>query len=152
MRESSRTIETRLARLTLAGLGVYAPLETIASWQMVGGVQVLVHPGFLQSLVAFGLLLWGSMRSLRARPRPAPAILCIAHAWCASVFWHASTVRLAATERGMEMFYGTPELWTVWAGTIAALTFFSCSLWLTVRTEARWLDAPASPGSLIPRA
>src|SRR6187402_1689749 len=70
MRESSRRIETRLARLTLAGLAVYAPLETMASWQMVGGVHVLVHPGFLQSLVAFGLLFWGSMRSLRARPRP----------------------------------------------------------------------------------
>ena len=147
MRESSRRIETRLARLTLAGLAVYAPLETIASWQMVGGVHVLVHPGFLQSLVAFGLLFWGSMRSLRARPCPAPAILCIAHAWCASVFWHASTVRLAATQRGLEIFYGTPELWIVWAGTIAALSLFACSLWLTVRAETAALDARMPTGS-----
>ena len=147
MRESSRRIETRLAGLTLAGLAVYAPLETIASWQMVGGVHVLVHPGFLQSLVAFGLLFWGSMRSLRARPRPAPAIVCIAHAWCASLFWHASTVRIAAAQRGMEMFYGTPELWIVWAGTIAALALFACSLWLTVRAETAALDARMPTGS-----
>ena len=141
MRESSRRIETRLARLTLAGLAVYAPLETIASWQMVGGAHVLLHPGFLQSIVGFGLLFWGSMRSLRARPRPAPAIMCIAHAWCASVFWHASTVRLAAVQRGLEMFYGSAELWIVWSGTIVALAFFGFSLWLTVRTETAALDA-----------
>ena len=129
-----RRLETGLARFTLAGLAVYAPLETIASWQMAGGARVLVHPGFLQSVVAFGLLLWGSLRSLRARPRPAPAVMCIAHAWCASLFWHASTVRLAAMQRGLDMFYGTPELWIVWSGTVAALGFLGCSLFLTLST------------------
>lgn len=130
-----RTFETLLARLTLAGLAIYAPLETIASWQMIGGVHVLAHPGFWQSIAAFGLLLWGALRSLRGRPRPAPAVMCVAHAWCASLFWHASTVRLAAQQREQAMVYGTPELWFVWGGTVLALAMFACSLSLTVHSD-----------------
>jgi hypothetical protein len=132
---ADRRFETLLARLTLAGLAVYAPLETVASWQMVGGVQVLAHPGYWQSLAAFGLLLWGAVRSLRARPNPAPAVMCIAHAWTASLFWHASTVRLAASQRGQATFYGTPELSIVWAATAVALAMLACSLFLTVQAD-----------------
>lgn len=103
---------------------------------MVGGIHVLAHPGYWQSLAAFGLLLWGSLRSLRARPNPAPAVMCIAHAWSASLFWHASTVRLALMQRNQSMFYGTPEIWFVWGGTILALAMFACSLFLTVHSDS----------------
>ena len=130
-----RRFETGLARLTLIGLAIYAPLETIAAWQMAGGPYVLAHPGFWQSIAAFGLLLWGGLRSLRARPNPAPVVMCIAHAWCASLFWHASTVRLALMQRDQPMFYGTLELWFVWGGTVIALAVFACSLFLTLNTD-----------------
>jgi hypothetical protein len=51
-----RAIETRLAIFTLVVLAVYAPVETIASWQMFGGAVILIHPAFLQSVTGMVLL------------------------------------------------------------------------------------------------
>lgn len=72
MKDPRRT-ETRLAIPSLFCLAVFAPIETIASWQMMGGPHALVHPGYLGDVVGFVLLFVGARRSLRARPRRAPA-------------------------------------------------------------------------------
>lgn len=130
--EKLRTIETRLAILTLVALAVFAPVETIASWQMAG----LIHPGFLLSLTAMVLLALGPWHSLRARPRRAPALLCAAHAFCAGMFWHAAGIRMAWVQRGGHLFYGSPELIVVAAGTAFMLGMFSVSLFLTYRAES----------------
>jgi hypothetical protein len=134
--EKLRTIETRLAALTLVGLAVYAPLETIASWQMIGGPSVLIHPGYLQSLTAMVLLAFGARHSLRARPRRAPGLLCASHAWCAGTFWHAAVMRMAFVQRGDQLFYGSPELIVVAGGAAITLAMFGVSLFLTYRSES----------------
>jgi hypothetical protein len=131
-----RTIETRLAVLTLVGLAVYAPVETIASWQMFGGPVILIHPGYLQSLTAMVLLAAGAWHSLRARPRPAPGLMCASHAWCAGTFWHAAVLRLAFVQRGDRLFYGSPELMVVAGGAAITLGMLGVSLFLTYRAES----------------
>lgn len=134
--EKLRTIETRLAILTLVGLAVYTPLETMASWQMFGGPAALIHPGYLQSLTAMVLLAVGAWHSLRARPRRAPGLLCASHAWCAGTFWHAAVLRLTFVQRGTHLFYGSPELMIVAGGAVIAFGMFSVSLFLTYRAES----------------
>lgn len=138
--EKLRTIETRLAILTLVGLAMYAPVETVASWQMFGGPAVLIHPGYLQSLTAMILLAVGVWHSLRARPRRAPALLCVSHAFCAGTFWHAAALRMSFVQRGIHLFYGSPELIAVAAGAAIMLGMFGVSLFLTYRAGSTCLE------------
>ena len=130
-----RTIETNLARLTLVALVVFAVVETAASWQMFGGPRAFVHPGYLGSVAGMVLLLAGARHSLRARPRPAPAVMCASHAWWAGVGWHAASLRFNVVQRGDQLFYGSAELWATAAGTALALLIFASSLFLTYRSE-----------------
>jgi hypothetical protein len=139
-----RTIETQLARLTLVALAVFALVETVASWQMFGGSRALVHPGYLGSVAGIVLLYVGARHSLRARPRRAPAVMCASHAWWAGVGWHAASFRFSATQRGDQLFYGSPELWATVGGAAAALLVFAMSLFLTYRSEGS-TDADAAP-------
>jgi len=134
--EKLRKVETRLAILTLLGLAVFAPVETIASWQMFGGPAVLIHPGYLQSLTAMVLLAVGAWHSLRARPRRAPGLLCASHAWCAGTFWHAASIRIIFVQGGGNLFYGSPELMVVAVGAAITVGLFSVSLFLTYRAES----------------
>jgi hypothetical protein len=46
-----RTVETRLAAVTLAVAAVFAPLETFVTVQMFGGMAGIVHPGFVGLVV-----------------------------------------------------------------------------------------------------
>jgi hypothetical protein len=39
--------ETRLTRLTLVAVAVFAPVEGYASWEMLGGARALIHPAYL---------------------------------------------------------------------------------------------------------
>jgi hypothetical protein len=130
-----RTIETQLARFTLVALAAFAVIETIASWQMVGGPQALVHPGYLGSVTGIVLLYVGARHSLRARPRRSPAVMCASHAWWAGVGWHAAALRLSITERGDRLFYGSSELWATVGAAAVALVVFATSLFLTYRCE-----------------
>jgi hypothetical protein len=130
-----RAIETRLAMFTLVVLAVYAPAETVASWQMFGGAAVLIHPGFLQSVTGMVLLLAGARYSLRARPERAPALLCVSHAWFAGTWWHAATLRLNFVQRGENLFYGSPELWVVTGAAILMVAMFALSLSLTYQAS-----------------
>ena len=136
-----RVFETALARLTLTVAAVFAVIETVASWQMVGGASALIHPGYLGSLAGIVLLFVGARHSLAARPRRSPAVMCASHAWWAGTGWHAASLRFTAAQRGETLFYGSPELWATGVAAILAVAAFTASLYLTVQSEFR------SPGS-----
>src|SRR5262245_51442389 len=133
--EKLRSLETRLATLTLVGFAVYAPLETTAAWQMFGGPAALIHPGYLQSLTGMVLLVAGAWHSLRARLRRAPGLPGASHAWCAGTCGHAAVLRLTFVQRGAHLFYGSPELVVVVGGTAITLGMLGVSLFLTYRAE-----------------
>ena len=67
----ARSLETALARVTLGMLVVYIPGETWASLP-----DGLLNPYYIVDAIAMVLLLFGALHSLRARPRPAPGMLC----------------------------------------------------------------------------
>jgi hypothetical protein len=64
-----RKIESGLAWFTLGALVIYFPVETWASLP-----QGLWNPFYIVDLIAMALLLWGALRSLKARPNPSPAV------------------------------------------------------------------------------
>jgi len=130
-----RAVETLLARFTLVLMVVFAVVETVASWQMVGGPSALAHPGYLGSVAGIVLLFVGAQHSLRARPRSAPAVMCASHAWWAGVGWHAASLRFSAAQRGEPLLYGSPELWATVGGAGLAVLMFAASLYLTYRSE-----------------
>jgi len=65
-----RRVETLIARFTLVLLCLYAPVETWVS--LPAGLS---NPFYLVDVAGFGLLLWGALASLRARPDVAPGVL-----------------------------------------------------------------------------
>jgi hypothetical protein len=123
-----RKAETGLARFTLGGLLIYVPVETWTSWP--GG---LWNPFYLVDLIAMVLLFAGAVHSLRARPRPAPGVLCAAYAWTAANGWRATFGRVFEVLEGGELDYGTGELWAVGGGTALTLACLGLSLFLVVR-------------------
>jgi hypothetical protein len=131
-----RTIETRLAALTLVVAVIFAPLEVIATVQMFGPAGI-VHPGFVASVGGVGLSLAGALRSLRARPQRAPAFMCAAHAWGAGGLWHALGVRYQFLREGGKLFYGSAELWSVVLLVALATAMLALSAYLVVKVEGR---------------
>lgn len=129
-----RTIETRLAALTLVVAALFAPIEVVATVQMFG-VAGIVHPGFVASAGGVALSAAGALRSLRARPRRAPALMCAAHAWGTGGLWHALGLRYQFLREGGELFYGSVELWGVALLVLLATAMFALSTFLTVRAE-----------------
>ncbi len=125
-----RTLETWLAYLTLALLLVYFPAETWAS-----SPRALSNPFYLIDLIAMALLLWGAVRSLRARPRPAPGVLCAGCAWAAANGWRATFGRMREVSQGAELRHGPGELWAVGAATTVSLLGLAVLLYLVVRAE-----------------
>jgi hypothetical protein len=84
-----------------------------------------------------GLLFLGARHSLRARPRPAPALLCISHAWSAATWWHGATLRLSFVQRGEPLLYGSPEFWVVAGAAVVMVAMFAVSLFLTYQADRR---------------
>jgi hypothetical protein len=125
-----RKAETHLARFTLGGLVVYVPVETWVSLP-----YGLWNPFYLVDLIAMLLLFFGAVHSLRARPRPAPGVLCAAYAWTAANGWRATFGRVLELSEGGELDYGTTELWTVGVGTALVLACLALSLFLVVRAS-----------------
>ncbi|HYO11741.1 MAG TPA: hypothetical protein VE685_00925 [Thermoanaerobaculia bacterium] len=126
-----RKAETHLAWFTLGGLLVYALVETWTSLP-----HGLWNPFYLVDLIAMLLLFFGALHSLRARPRPAPAVLCAAYAWTAANGWRATFGRVFEILEGGELDYGTGELWAVGVGTALVLALFAFSLFLVVRASS----------------
>ena len=133
-RDRLRTLETRVAVFTLVAAIAFGPLETIATWQMFGAAGV-VHPGFFGSVAGVVLLVVAAVRSLRARPRRAPALLCAAHAWWTGVGWHAVGLRYQVWKEGGELFYGAVDIWGVVLAALVATAMLALSTFLTVRAE-----------------
>jgi hypothetical protein len=125
-------LETLLACSTLALLTLYVPLETWASWE-----HGLLNPFYLIDVIAMVLLFSGAVRSLRARPRPAPGVLCAAIAWTAANGWRATFGRVLELQRGGSLEHGVAELWTVGAATAFALVCLAASLYLVAGAESR---------------
>ena len=121
-----RRIETAIAWFTIAALAVYAPGETYVSWS-----HGLTSPYYLVDLMAMILLLWGAVRSLRARPECLPGILCAAYGWASANGWRSTFARLDRIREGAPLEYGDAEVWVVGVATAMALTIFIMLLVLT---------------------
>ena len=124
-----RTTETWLAYFTLGFLVFYFPIETWASRAR------LTSPFYIVDLIAMILLLLGAVRSLRARPRAEPGILCAAYAWSSANAWRATFGRVAEVLEGRELENGPAELWVVGGGTALLLGCLVLSLVLVVRAR-----------------
>ena len=124
-----RKIETGLAWFTLGAVAVYFPVETWASW-----TDGLYHPFYLVDVIAMGLLLWGAIRSLRARPERSPAVLAAAYAWTVANGWRATFSRAFELLLGGTLDHGPGEMYAVSIATATALVCLILSLYLVVRT------------------
>lgn len=127
-----RRTETRLAYFTLAVLIPYVPIETWTSWP-----HSLLHPMYLVDVVAMVLLFVAARRSLRIRPRTAPALLAAAWGWAAANGWRATSWRALEVTSGGTLELGRIELWVTGFATVIALACFALSLFLVVRIESR---------------
>ena len=127
---SRRGLETGFAYLTLVVLIIYVPVETWISWS-----DGLLDPYYLIDAIAMGLLLWGALRSLRARPKPSPEVMCIACAWAAANGWRAALWRLDVVRAGDTLTFGMAEMWSVGIGTLLALLLFVVLLALVVLNQ-----------------
>jgi hypothetical protein len=132
-----RTIETRLAAVTLVLAALFAPLEVIATVQMFGGIAGIVHPGFVASVGGVVLAVAGALRSLRARPRRAPALMCAAHAWGTGGLWHSLGGRYQFWREGGELFYGSIDLWGPALMVAVVTTMLALSAYLVIKAEGQ---------------
>ena len=130
-----RTIETRLAAFTLVAAAVFAPLETLVTVDMFGAAGI-VHPGFVASVGGVVLSFVGALRSLRARPRRAPALMCAAHAWGAGGLWHSLGGRYQYWREGGELFYGSIDVWGAVLLVVLVTALFAVSAFLVFKAEA----------------
>lgn len=122
-----RSVETFLARFTLAVLLAYVPLETWASWPH------LTNPFYLVDVVGFALLLWGALASLRARPDAAPGVLCAGYAWSGANGWRALALRIETLQQGGQV--DVTLVWLIVLGEIAALVGLALLLLLVVESR-----------------
>ena len=129
-RVNARRVETLLAFVTLGSLGIYAPVETIYSW--AGG---LTDPYYVVDVIAMGLMLWGAIRSLRARPRRAPGLVTVGWAWAGANFWRALFDRLKVDRTAGRLDFGSVELRFVAAELIVALLCLALGVVLIVRAS-----------------
>ena len=125
-----RSVETFIARFTLALLLVYAPLETWASWP-----SGLTNPFYLVDVVGFALLLWGALASLRARPDVAPGVLCAGYAWSGANGWRALALRMETLQQGGEV--DVALVWLLVIGEVVTLTGLALLLLLVVESRTR---------------
>jgi len=132
MRMTRRRLETVLAYATLGILAIYIPVETYVSLP-----RGLLSPYYLVDAIAMALLLWGAVHSLRARPRPAPEILCIGVAWAAANAWRATFDRLNAVRAGGTLEYGAAEIRSVATGLALALATLAVLLVLVAMNQRR---------------
>jgi len=128
---SLRKIETILAWFTLGALAVYFPLETWVS--LPAG---LWNPFYLVDLIAMMLLLWGAVRSLRARPDRSPAVLCAAYAWTTANGWRATFGRMFELLEGRTLDHGAAEMWAVSIATAIGMVCLILSLFLVSRSPS----------------
>jgi hypothetical protein len=115
---------------------LFSPLEIGVTLQMFG-VAGIVHPGFVASVGGVVFAVAGAVRSLRARPRRAPALMCAAHAWGAGALWHSLGGRYQFWREGGELFYGSIDLWGPAIMVALATGMFALSAYLVFKAEVR---------------
>ena len=125
---TSRRAETGLAYFTLAFVAVFAPLETIYSWP-----YGLASPYYVVDVIAIGLMFAGALRSVRARPTTAPALMTVGWAWAGANFWRATLARQAELRNGGKLDYGATELTLAIATTAVAMACVAIGTWMIVR-------------------
>lgn len=126
----ARKVETILARVTLAFVAIYFPVETFVSWP-----YGLLNPFYIVDLIAMVLLAWGAARSLRSPPRSCPAVLCAAYGWTAANAWRSAALRIYEVRGAARLDYGNTEYWIVMISTALILVCFAVALWLVVKTR-----------------
>ena len=124
-----RGVETVIARFTLALLLVHAPVETWVS--LPSGLS---DPFYLVDVVGFALLLWGALRSLRARPDVAPGVLCAGYAWSGANGWRALALRIDTLQQGGQV--DVTLVWLLVISEIVALTGLALLLLLVVESRS----------------
>ena len=135
-----RGVETALARFVFVALVVYFPLETWVSLP-----HGLLNPFYLVDFIAMLLLFTGALVSLRARPRPAPGLLCAAWGWTAANGWRGTSWRVFELIEGGQLEHGRAEAWVVGIASSIALGCFVLSLVLVVRDERSRREAAGGP-------
>jgi hypothetical protein len=133
-----RKTETALAYGTLGILVLYIPVETWVS--LPNG---LLNPFYLVDAIAMALLLWGALHSLRARPRPAPELLCVGVAWATANGWRATFGRLHEIQSGGTLEYGSAEMWTVGCATAIGVSALGLTLALVALNHRKGLEPSA---------
>lgn len=118
--------ETALALVSLAVLVPYVPGETWLAW------GDLTSPGYLVDVLAWLLLGYGAVHSLRRRPRPAAGPLCGAWGFVACLGWRTYFARVISKERGLPVYEGEPAFVQPLLGWClpASLAVFAWCLWL----------------------
>ena len=127
---NGRHVETVIAWFTLGALVIYVPGETYIS--LPGG---LLHPFYLVDFIAMILMGWGAVHSLRARPNPAPGVLCAAYGWAVANGWRATFWRITELRAGGTLDYGDAEAWIVGIASAIALMVFVALLALTAMNQ-----------------
>jgi hypothetical protein len=127
-----RQLESALAYATLGLLALYVPLETWVSLP-----RGLTNPFYIVDVIAMVLLGAGAFVSLRARPRPAPGLLCAGIAWSSANGWRATFGRVAELQQGGSLDYGATEMWTVAVATALSLASLGLSIYLVLKAEGR---------------
>lgn len=125
-----RRTETALAYVTCGFLAIYAPVETFYSWPKLG------DPYYIIDVIAMALMIAGIVRSLRARPRPAPDLLTAAWAWAGANFWRAAFDRITTMQHGGNLRLGSVELDYVCAQLIVALVCLAIGVRLVTADRA----------------
>jgi hypothetical protein len=126
-----RSIETGLSWFTICLLLIYAPVETWASID-----DGLLNPFYIVDVIAMVLLFAGALVSLRARPDPAPGLLCAAYGWTAANGWRATFGRIFELRRGGQLDHGTAEIVAVAIGEAIAMICFVVTLCLVIYASA----------------
>ena len=81
-------------------------------------------------------MLWGALRSLRARPTPAPALMCVGFAWASANAWRATAWRLQELDAGGSLSHGLAEVWAIGIGAVICLVTFGVLLVLVARNTS----------------
>ena len=94
------------------------------------------------------LMLAGVIRSLRARPRSAPALMTVGWAWAGANFWRALFDRVRIMHSGGQVGLGSVEMVYVTAQLIVALLCLGVGLWL-VRPKTKREACLTGRGTLL---
>jgi len=131
-----RRLETPLAWFSLSALLLYVPGETWSSW------PDLANAGYIVDVIAFLLLAFGGVHSLRARPSPGTGPLCGAWGYCACLAWRCYFMRVYSRERSLGIYQNQPAYVEPVLAIVLIIAFITFGLCL----HASYTPKPGSKG------